>query len=126
MSITLDHTVVGSSDNEAAAKRFAGIMGLERGEREGVDGKFVAVRVNETLRLFFVTSDKVMGQHLAFVVNDATFDGILGRLRQMGVTYGNSPRDPANGRTDHPLASRGLFWTDPDGHLFEVMTGPRT
>jgi hypothetical protein len=100
VSITLDHTVVGSSDNEAAAKRFAGIMGLEPGERERVDGKFVAVRVNDTLRLFFVTSDKVVGQHLAFVVNDATFDGILGRLRQMAW---HTETALAIRRTDAPI-----------------------
>ena len=45
MSVTLDHTVVACSDSEAAARRFAGIMGLEMGEREGVHGKFVSVRV---------------------------------------------------------------------------------
>jgi hypothetical protein len=38
------------------------------------------------------------------------------------MPFGSSPRDPTNGRTDHPLAPRGLFWVDPDGHLFELMT----
>lgn len=122
MSITLDHMVLASSDQEAAADRFASIMDLKVGEREGVDGKFVSVRVNDTLRLFFVASDNIMSQHVAFVVDDSSLFRILDRLRQRGMPFGSRPHEPENGRTDHPLAPRGLFWADPDGHLFEVMT----
>ncbi len=127
MSITLDHTVLASSGQSSGKTPLRrDHAGLELGEREGVDGKFVSVCVNAVLRLFFVSSDRVTSQHLAFVVDDPTFDQILARLRQQGVFFGNSPRDPKNGRTDHPLAPRGLFWTDPDGHLFELMTTPPT
>jgi catechol 2,3-dioxygenase-like lactoylglutathione lyase family enzyme len=121
-NITLEHTVINSSEAEAAARRFTEVMGLEVGGREGVDGKFIWVRVNDTLRLFFVTTEKMTSQHLAFVVDDASFDQIVNRLLQKGVRFGNSPRDTENGRTDHPFAPRGLFWTDPDGHLYEIMT----
>ena len=125
MSIKLDHTVIASSDKEIAAQRFAEIMGLTVGDREGADGKFVSVRVNDELRLFFVSTDHVTCQHLAFVVDNTTFDQILEQLQQMQISFGNSPRDTSNGRTDHPFAARGLFWTDTDGHLFELMTsGP--
>jgi catechol 2,3-dioxygenase-like lactoylglutathione lyase family enzyme len=122
MSVTLDHTVVAATDNLVAARRFAVIMGLVLEGQEGVDGKFVSVRVNETLRLFFVTISPVATQHLAFVVDDTTFDAVVNRLKDEGMPFGSSPRDPTNGRTDHPIASRGLFWVDPDGHLYELMT----
>lgn len=122
MSIKLDHTVIASANNEVAAQHFAGIMDLSIGEREGSDDKFISVRVNDELRLFFVSGGSGMCQHLAFVVDDRTFDQIRDRLHQMGISFGNSPRDTANGRTDHPFAARGLFWTDPDGHVFELMT----
>ena len=49
-------------------------------------------------------------------------DGILARLRARGIAFGNDPRDQTNGRTDHPFGGRGLFFLDPNGHLFEVMT----
>jgi len=123
MRINLDHTVVASTDSESAARRFAEIMGLRVGDREGVDGKFVSVRVNDELRLFFVTADNVMSQHLAFVVDDPLMNRIIDQLQRMGIPFGSSPHDATNGRTDHPLAERGVFWADPDGHLFEVMTG---
>jgi catechol 2,3-dioxygenase-like lactoylglutathione lyase family enzyme len=122
MTIALDHTVVAAADNERAAHRFADTMGLAFEGFDGFDGKFATVRVNDTLRLFFVTVEHVVTQHLAFTVDGATFDGILERLRRTGQAFGNSPRDPANGRTDHPLAARGVLWLDPDGHLYEVMT----
>ncbi len=122
MTITLDHTVIASANNETAAQRFADVMGLHVGEREGAGDKFISVRVNDTLRLFFVSAGTVMCQHLAFVVDDWTFDQVLHRLSRMQMPFGNSPRDTRNGRTDHPFAPRGLFWTDSDGHLFELMT----
>jgi hypothetical protein len=105
MRITLDHTVIASANNETAARRFADIMGLCVGEREGADDKFISVRVNDTLRLFFVSASSVMCRHLAFVVDDGTFDQILDRLRRMQAPFGNSPRDTGNGRTDHPLCA---------------------
>jgi catechol 2,3-dioxygenase-like lactoylglutathione lyase family enzyme len=121
MKITLDHTVVACRDGELAASRFAEIMGLRTQEREGVDGKFVPVRVNTELRVFFVSSNHVMPQHLAFAVDDPAFEGILERLRRGQIPFGDSPHDARNGRIGHPFASRGLFWADDDGHLFEVM-----
>ena len=122
MKIRLDHTVVACRDGELSASRFAEIMGLGTEEREGVDGKFAPVRVNAELRVFFVSSNYVMPQHLAFVVDDAAFEGILERLRRGQILFGDSPHDARNGRVGHPFASRGLFWADDDGHLFEVMT----
>jgi len=122
MTITLNHTVLAAADNERAARRFAATMGLEFDGFAGVDGKFAAVRVNDQLRLFFVAVDPVVPQHLAFDVDGPTFDRIRDALTAAGQPYGSSPRDTRNGRTDHPLAARGLLWVDPDGHLFEVMT----
>jgi hypothetical protein len=38
------------------------------GDREGLDVKFVSVRVNEEMPLFFVSTDNVMSQRPAFVL----------------------------------------------------------
>jgi catechol 2,3-dioxygenase-like lactoylglutathione lyase family enzyme len=59
--------------------------------------------------------------HVAFLVDDDAFDAILRRLQSQGVAYGSQPNDPANGRIDHPLSKRGLFFQTLDGHLFELM-----
>jgi catechol 2,3-dioxygenase-like lactoylglutathione lyase family enzyme len=122
MTITLNHTLIGAADHTAAARLFATIMGARFAGHAGPGGKFAQVQVNDTLTLDFATADPVHPQHLAFDVDGATFNQIRSRLRNAGVPFGNSPHDFANGRVDHPLAARGLYWPHPDGHLFEVMT----
>ncbi|MFJ4184045.1 VOC family protein [Kitasatospora sp. NPDC089509] len=119
MPITLNHTIVPAHDNEAAARFFASVMGLEY---RGADRHFAPVRVNEALTLDFLSVATPEGHHLAFDVDPETFDGILGRLRAAGVPYGDDPREPDNGRIDHPLCARGLYFADAAGNLYEVMS----
>jgi catechol 2,3-dioxygenase-like lactoylglutathione lyase family enzyme len=119
MTITLNHTIVPAADNETAARFFAGIMGLTY---SGAVRHFAPVRVNEQLTLDFMTVGDPVGMHLAFDVDPATFDQILTRLRARGVPYGSEPDQPGNGRIDHPLCARGLYFTDDAGNLYEVMS----
>ncbi|MER7004886.1 VOC family protein [Dactylosporangium sp. NPDC000555] len=119
MTITLNHTIVPAVDNEKAARFFAGIMGLTY---SGNVRHFAQVRVNEQLTLDFMGVDHPVGLHLAFDVDPATFDQILARLRDNGVPYGSEPDEPDNGRIDHPLCARGLFFIDDARNLYEVMS----
>ncbi|MFD9689851.1 VOC family protein [Kitasatospora sp. NPDC059088] len=119
MPISLNHTIVPAVDNEAAARFFASVMGLDY---PGPDRHFAPVRVNDSLTLDFLTTADPSGHHLAFDVDPDTFDGILDRLRAAGVPYGDDPREPGNGRTHHPLCARGLYFTDDAGNLYEVMS----
>jgi catechol 2,3-dioxygenase-like lactoylglutathione lyase family enzyme len=119
MAITLNHTIVPARDNDASARFFAQVMGLRY---QGPDRHFAPVRVNDTLTLDFCTAKDFEGHHIAFHVGEDDFDAIFGRIKAMGVGYGNDPRDPTNGKTDHPFGGRGLYFLDPNGHLFEIMT----
>ncbi len=121
MTITLHHALIPAADKDSAARAFAATLGLEVGAA-GPGGKFAQVRVNETLSLDFATVERVTPQHLAFDVDTATFDRVVGHLRAAGIHYGDDPRHPDNGGVDHALAARGLYWASEDGHLFEVMT----
>ncbi|WP_055481261.1 VOC family protein [Sphaerimonospora mesophila] len=122
MTITLNHTIVPAIDNRQAARFFATIMGLQESPPSGRTGNFVPVRVNEQLTLDFMTVAEPVGLHLAFDVDPATFDAVLARLRDNGVPYGNDPAHPDNGRIDHPLCPRGLFFVDAARNLYEVMS----
>ncbi|AJT65242.1 hypothetical protein T261_3574 [Streptomyces lydicus] len=122
MTVTLNHTIVPAVDHLAAARRFATVMGLEELPPAGREGHFAPVRVNDTLTLDFMTVPDPQGSHLAFDVDAETFDGILARLRAAGIAYGSSPTDPENGRTDHPLCARGLFFADEGRILYEIMS----
>ncbi|MDQ0605571.1 catechol 2,3-dioxygenase-like lactoylglutathione lyase family enzyme [Streptomyces canus] len=119
MSITLNHTIVPAVDNEAAARFFASVMGLDY---RGADRHFAPVQINDSLTLDFMSVENPVGHHLAFDVDPSSFDGILARLNSAGVPYGNDPGEPDNGRIDHPLCPRGLYFTDDAGNLFEVMS----
>ncbi|MGC5010528.1 VOC family protein [Streptosporangium sp. DT93] len=123
MTITLDHTIVPALDNRRAAAFFADVMGLECLPPAGARGHFVPVRVNETLTFDFMTVEDPQGHHLAFDVDPETFDGILARLRELGVPYGDHPAHPDNGRTGHPFRPRGVFFADETRNLYEVMSG---
>jgi catechol 2,3-dioxygenase-like lactoylglutathione lyase family enzyme len=119
MALILDHLTLPALDHEASARAFASLMGVPY---KGPDRHFAPVRVNDRLTLDFYKAEGFQGYHLGFHVGEDDFDGILGRLRARGIPYGNDPRDPANGRTDHLFGGRGLYFTDANGHLFEVMT----
>ncbi|MGH8883234.1 MAG: VOC family protein, partial [Stackebrandtia sp.] len=89
---------------------------------EGPDRHFAPVRVIERLTLDFMTVDAGPGHHLAFDVDPDSFDRIVARIKDRGVPFGDSPRDPRTGGLNHPLCPRGLFFTDDIGNLYEVMS----
>lgn len=119
MSIVIDHVVIPAYDHEASARFFARIMGLSYA---GPDRHFAPVRVSDTFTIAFVQAGQFAGYHLGFHIGEDDFDPILSQLQAAGVAYGNDPHEPANMRTGHPFGGRGLFFVDPNGHLFEVMT----
>src|SRR3974377_2404571 len=88
MAILLDHTIVPAHDNEASARFFARIFGLNY---DGALSHFAPVRVNDDLVLDFDTRDSFDWQHYAFKVSDAEFDAIFARVKQEGLAYGSGP-----------------------------------
>lgn len=123
MSIRLDHTVVYAKNHDKAAREFADVMGLPHGRIAGVGYEFTAVRINAELSIYFMDRDGIsLEQHLAFHVDGHSFDQILNRLKEKKIAFGSSPYERENQRTNHDFAPRGLFWTNLDGCLFEIMT----
>jgi catechol 2,3-dioxygenase-like lactoylglutathione lyase family enzyme len=72
--------------------------------------------------VLFFPAEEVLGQHVAFRVDGATFGAVVDRLRSGGLPFGNRPEAPDNGRTDDFAGGLGrVFFGDPDGHLYEVV-----
>lgn len=117
--IRVDHLGVPTCDRLDTAGLLASLLGLD-GEIPD-DGRFARLRVSPEFMIVFYDSEQIQPTHVAFVVDDAAFDAILRRLQASGVAYGSQPDDPTNGRIDHPLSERGLFFQIPDEHLFELM-----
>ena len=119
--LTLNHTIVPSHDKEASARFFARIFGLEYA---GPKGHFAPVHINDDTTLDWDNRDSFEGHHYAFVVSDEQFDAIRDRLTAEGVAYGSGPGTPTDGQINHRRGGRGLYFSDPDGHLMEIMTVP--
>lgn len=118
--IRIDHVGIPARLRTDAASCLARILGLDPEVAD--DGRFATVRVNSRFTLDFFDAPRIEPMHIAFAADDLAFDRILAQLQAAGIAYGSEPHDPANGRVEHPLADRGLYFRTPDGHLFEVMS----
>ncbi|WP_280401060.1 VOC family protein [Nocardia carnea] len=120
MSLVLNHTIVPATDKLASAAFFAELMGLPVAPPAG---PFVPVRVNDELTFDFDDCGRVEPGHYAFLVDDATFDAVLGRLAQWpAVDYGSGPENGWDCRINKLAGGRGVYVRDPDGHSYELFT----
>jgi catechol 2,3-dioxygenase-like lactoylglutathione lyase family enzyme len=62
------------------------------------------------------------GQHFAFLIDDATFDAVLARIRRDGIAYWADPQQRLPGQVNTNHGARGVYFEDPDGHHFEALT----
>ena len=122
MTITLNHTIVPAHDKRAAAQFFARVFGLHAGPK---NGHFAPVRINDTLTLLFDDDEGFESHHYAFHVSDAEFDAILGRIREAKLAYGSAPWSLDDGKLNDWNGGRGVYFSDPDGHVLELMTVPQ-
>ena len=121
MTIELNHTIVPANDKEKSARFFADIFGLQY---EGSSGHFAPVKVNDRLTFDFDQDDSFDMHHYAFHVSDDEFDAIFDQVRQAELAYGSHPWDAENRKLNDWKRRRGVYFLDPNGHLFELLTRP--
>ena len=121
MTIELDHTIIPARDQRAAATLLARILDVPWSE-SGV-GPFCAVYVNDGLTLDI---DQAAGGfptlHYCFRMPDDAFDGLVARLQSLGIDYRSTPHGPVNRRVNVQHAGRIVYWSEPDGHVWEALT----
>ena len=121
MPIELDHVIVSARDQRASAKRLADLLGV-RWSESGV-GPFSPVYLNDGLTLDFIDDDTEFAiQHFCFRVDDATFDAILARIESAGISYRSTVRGPVDRKVNTDYGGRMIYWNDPDGHQWEMLT----
>ena len=121
MTLELDHVIVSARDQRAAARRLAELLGVPWSE-SGV-GPVSPVYVNDGLTLDFIDDDGPFPvQHFCFRVDEETFDAILARLSAAGVAYRSSVRGPQDGAVNTAWGGRMVYWNEPDGHQWEMLT----
>lgn len=122
MSIHLDHLIVPARDRNASAALLARILGVPWSSA-GI-GPFSPVFVSDGLTLDFDQWEgaTLPAQHYCFRVTDADFDGIVQRLEAAGLRYRSTPHGPADGRINTDHGGRIVYWSEPDGHVWEALT----
>lgn len=121
MAICLDHLMVPSRDKIAAAKLLAELLGVPWSET-GV-GPFAPVFVNDDFTIDFDEwSDPIPAIHYCFRVGQNEFDAILLRIQMAGIPYRSSVRGPVDFQIDTQHGGSIVYWNEPDGHQWEMLT----
>lgn len=123
MAVELNHTIVAARDKRVAAEFLAGILGLEVSPPFG---PFLPVETGNGVTLDFADSDpaQITSQHYAFLVSEADFDAIMGRIQRAGITYYADPGHRRAGEINRNDGGRGAYFADPNGHNLEIITRP--
>ncbi len=122
MAVQLNHTIVSAHDKEKSATFLAEILGLPAPVRFG---PFLGVEADNGVTLDFIdTDDDITPQHYAFLITEAEFDVIFGRIQERGLPYWADPGRTRPSRINHGDGGRGVYFLDPDGHLLEIITRP--
>ena len=121
MPIDLDHVIVSARDRRAAARLLAELLGVEWAET-GI-GPFSPVYVNDGLTLDFIDdAGQFPVEHFCFRVDEKTFDEILARIERAGIAYRSSVRGPNDRQVNTAYGGRMVYWNEPDGHQWEMLT----
>ena len=122
MTVQLNHTIVWSRDQHRSAQFFVDVFGRPAPVRFG---PFLVVEVDNGVSLdYHDTDDDIAPQHYAFLVSEADFDAIFGRVVERGLDYWAEPGRSQPGRINHHDGGRGVYFPDPDGHFLEIITRP--
>lgn len=123
MPVQLDHTIVHSRDKQAAAEFLVEILGLRRPPQPLYS--FLAVELDNGVTLDYLETDEEFDtQHYAFLVRETEWDEIFGRITARGLEHWADPGRTQPGRTNAHDGGRGVYFSDPDGHLLEIITRP--
>jgi catechol 2,3-dioxygenase-like lactoylglutathione lyase family enzyme len=121
MTIELDHVIVPSANKLAAAELLGRILGVPWSSR-GV-GPFCPVYVNGGLTLDIDQNDGPLPMlHYCFRMSVDEFDALVARLRALGIRYRSTPHGPADMQVNLGHGGRIVYWSDPDGHVWEALT----
>ncbi len=121
MTVQLDHFIVSSHNKIASAKLLGELLGVPWAEA-GL-GPFAPVYLNDGLTLdFFETDESFPVEHYCFRVSEQAFDEILDRIKAAGIAYRSAVRGPVDMQVSTQFGGRGIYWNEPDGHQWEMLT----
>jgi catechol 2,3-dioxygenase-like lactoylglutathione lyase family enzyme len=122
MSVQLNHLIVPARDAQASAIFLAEMLGRDAPVR--FDPFWQVTLDNGVTLAFHQSGEHIPAEHYAFLVSEAEFDTIFGRIRERGLRYWADPRKQHLFQINHNDGGRGLYWDDPSGHYLEIITRP--
>ncbi|HET9140738.1 VOC family protein [Actinophytocola sp.] len=131
MAVELNHTIIWCQDNKKSAYWTAELLGLPE---PYVLGPFYIVAADNNVTLDFLGIEfrnqklpdptMVAQQHYCYLVTEAEFDEIFGRIKEQGLEYYADSFHKEPNQINHNDGGRGVYFLDLDGHNVEVITVP--
>jgi len=122
MAVELNHTIVHAHDSEKSATFWAEILGLDPPVHIA---PFVMVNVANGVSFDFLdTPGDITTEHYAFLISEAEFDEIYGRIQARSIEHWADPGRRRAGTINRRDGGRGVYFADPDDHALEVLTRP--
>lgn len=122
MAVELNHLIVMVRNQANSAKFFAEILGLAAATHFG---PFLVVQTANGVSLDLDEADgEITPMHYAFLISEAEFDEIFGRIQERNIDYWADPGRHHPGKINHQDGGRGVYFRDPNGHLLEIITRP--
>jgi catechol 2,3-dioxygenase-like lactoylglutathione lyase family enzyme len=122
MSVELNHTIVWCRDKMRSSAFLAEMLGRPA---PVAFMHFMVVTLDNDVSLDFMEKDgDVALQHYAFLIGEDDFDVVLGRIRSAELSHWADPARTRPGEINTHDGGRGVYFSDPNGHLLEVLTRP--
>lgn len=122
MSAQLNHTIVWCRDRQKSAAFLAEVLGRPE---PTTFGPFAVVELDNGVSMdFHDTEEPIRPQHYAFLIGEADFDAVFGRIKARKLDYWADPARRRPGEINRNDGGRGVYFPDPDGHFLEVITRP--
>lgn len=122
MSVALNHTIVYARDRDASAAFLTEILGLPQPKPFG---PFLTVHLSNDVTMDIIQADHApSAQHYAFLVSEAEFTEIMGRIESRKLRYWADPAKRHEGEINTRDGGRGAYFEDPSGHFLEILTRP--
>jgi catechol 2,3-dioxygenase-like lactoylglutathione lyase family enzyme len=121
MSVHFNHVAVAAQDKQRSAAFLTSLLGLSEPSSWG---PFVSVHLDDGVHLDYAEPGiDFPGQHYALLVSDEVFDHAIERIKADGIVFSAGPGH-SSGEINHNHGGRGVYFDDPSGHHFELITQP--
>ena len=122
MAVHFNHTILSAHNSKASAIFLAEMLNFPAPRHWG---PFQMVVTENGANLDYMDTDgEITSQHYAFLISEAEFDEIFGRIRDRKLSYWADPGRRQLREINHHDGGRGVYFEDPNGHLLEIITRP--